>query len=208
MTQRRRFFPSRPVQQIPGRTVELAVQLSPQGQTATADSGSGSGGGSSSEPDVIGAGWLMSLAGGDSGMEEMEDGRWLIDGTSDMLTRRSIWEGVPDLNSYDMGIEGPGFRCVEIEMGHPPWETAALVGVLQGRNLPQARWEIAWDRPSSDDPSKSEAGHQALTAGNMVWMRFQVWDGESDWGTESLTATAYCGDQQVATLKLSLNTGY
>ena len=32
MTQRRRFFPSRPAQQLPGRSVELGLQLSKSGQ--------------------------------------------------------------------------------------------------------------------------------------------------------------------------------
>ena len=34
--QRRRFFPARPVQQVPGRRVELAVQVRKEGGEATA----------------------------------------------------------------------------------------------------------------------------------------------------------------------------
>ena len=201
---RRRFFPATPVQTVPGRAVELEMHLRPEPvQTPAADAPPDSGG---NEPDVIGAGWLMSLAGGDSGMGQMEDGRWYIYGHTNSMYRRSVWEGEPDVHEDEVvGIDGPDFRCVEMWMDQPRYSAAALVGVLQGRNLPDAHWEIEWDRPDGSDPSKSQAGHWARTAGNMVWVQFQPVDYEDESvRTENLFATAYCGSQQVAALLLTL----
>lgn len=53
MTERRRFFPARPVQQVPGRTVDMTGRLKPVPEVP-APAATGGGGG-----DVVGVAWLL-----------------------------------------------------------------------------------------------------------------------------------------------------
>ena len=85
MAPRRRFFPSTTVQKVPGRTVELEMQLRP---VATAPAP----GGGTGPANVT---WLphQSLWGVGRQTVFLGDGQWDINNGRGIP--RSIWEGVP-----------------------------------------------------------------------------------------------------------------
>lgn len=206
MTLRRRFFPSTPVQQVPGQSVKLEVQLRPEAPAAAPPAAAPAG---ECECDVIGAGWLISMTakGADMGAMELPDGRWVIGGYPvGPGTLTSYWEGVPEhFSDWGLPLEGPSFRCTRLELSSLPYSAPVIVGALQGRTLCGVRWQLVWDKPAEEDSQQSAFGHVAHAAGNMVWVhQFQGSDLWPDGDPELLTATAFCGGQQVAQLELEI----
>ncbi len=195
MAPRRRFFPSTTVQKVPGRTVELEMQLRP---VATAPV-------PAAAPAPANVTWLphQSLWGVGRETVFLGDGRWDINNGRDIP--RSIWEGVPG-NLDDVRPElSADFRCTEIEV-----VTTSLImarrdleyfGVIQGATLVDARWEFEWDPANVDDPSFSQRLHRAWAFGNVIRVLLTPTDGSLE-SRETLTARAYSGGAQVGELKL------
>lgn len=194
MTPRRRFFPSTTVQKVPGRTVELEMQLRP---VATAPVPA------AAPANVT---WLPHQSlweGVDRETVFLGDGRWDINNGRGIP--RSIWEGVPG-NLDDVRPElSAEFRCTEIEV-----VTTYLIeagrdleyfGVIQGATLVDARWEFEWDPANVDDPSFSQRLHRAWAFGNVIRVLLTPTDGSLE-SQETLIARAFSGGAQVGELKL------
>ncbi len=194
MTPRRRFFPSTTVQKVPGRTVELEMQLRP---VATAPVPA------AAPANVT---WLPHQSlweGVDIEPVFLGDGRWDID--NGWRIPRSIWEGVPG-NLDDVRPElSAEFRCTEIEVVTSKWiglgRDLEYFGVIQGATLVDARWEFEWDPANVDYPSFSQRLHRAEVFGNVVRVLLTRTDGSLE-SRETLTARAYRGGAQVGELKL------
>ena len=195
MTPRRRFFPSTTVQKVPGRTVELEMQLRP---VATAPV-------PAAAPAPANVTWLphQSLWYGVRRTVFLGDGQWDIN--NGWGIPRSIWEGVPG-NLDDVRPElSAEFRCTEIEVVTtyliPAGRGLEYFGVIQGATLVDARWEFEWDPANVDYPSFSQRLHSAEVFGNVVRVLLTPPDGSLE-SRETLTARAYSGGAQVGELKL------
>ena len=198
MAPRRRFFPSTTVQKVPGRTVELEMQLRPVATAAAPAPGGGTG--------PANVTWLphQSLWDGvERQTDFLGDGQWDIN--NGWGIPRSIWEGVPG-NLDDVRPElSAEFRCTEIEV-----VTSYLIeagrdleyfGVIQGATLVDARWEFEWDPANVDDPSFSQRLHRAWAFGNVIRVLLTPTDGSLE-SQETLIARAFSGGAQVGELKL------
>lgn len=210
---RRRFFPVTRVQQDPGTTVDVGVQLRPEGPAQASD-----GAGRAEQPgagectcDVIGAGWLMSLTrqGEDAGYGSRIDAGYPRWGPSQGIqSATTYWDGTEwpaeEAPPYET-LESDVWRCVALRLApEDTWPPPVMVGVLQGRTLCGVEWALNWTHESGSDPAVSANGHRASTAGNMVWVYMaQTWDAIH--GTpEVLTARAICGGTEVAQLTLEV----
>lgn len=195
MAPRRRFFPSTTVQKVPGRTVELEMQLRP---AATAPV-------PAAAPAPANVTWLPHQSLWDAYRETviLDDGRWDINNGRGIP--RSIWDGVPgDLDDVRPELSAD-FRCTEIEV-----VTTYLIeagrdleyfGVIQGATLVDARWEFEWDPANVDDPSFSQRLHRAWAFGNVIRVLLTPTDGSLE-SQETLIARAFSGGAQVGELKL------
>ena len=196
MASRRRFFPSRPVQQVPGRTVELEMQLRP---VATAPA-------PAAAPAPANVTWLPHQSLWDGVGRETDflgDGQWDINNGRGIP--RSIWEGVPG-NLDDVRPElSAEFRCIEIEVVTSYWielgRDLEYFGVIQGATLADARWDFEWNEPHLENPAYSKRLHRAEVFGNVVRVLLTPTDGGPE-SRETLTARAYSGGAQVGELKL------
>ena len=194
MAPRRRFFPSTTAQKVPGRTVELEMQLRP---AATAPVPA------AAPANVT---WLphQSLWDGvDRQTVFLGDGQWDIN--NGWGIPRSIWEGVPG-NLDDVRPElSAEFRCIEIEVVTSYWIEAGrdleYFGVIQGATLADARWEFEWDEPHLENPAYSKRLHRAEVFGNVVRVLLTPTGGSPE-SRETLTARAYSGGAQVGELRL------
>ena len=202
MAPRRRFFPSTTVQKVPGRTVELEMQLRPVA-TAPAPAAAPAPGGGTGPANVT---WLphQSLWDGvDRETVFLGDGRWDIN--NGWGIPRSIWEGVPG-NLDDVRPElSAEFRCIEIEVVTSYWielgRDLEYFGVIQGATLADARWDFEWNEPHLENPAYSKRLHRAEVFGNVVRVLLTPTDGGLE-SRETLTARAYSGGAQVGELKL------
>lgn len=198
MTQRRRFFPSSPVQKVPGAIAEFGMQLQPLAKAPAVAPALGG-------CDLYGAGWFSpAFAEGNEWVWEAQaDGGWGV--FSSWLT--SLWKSESGAEPAELGtrpVPSAAFRCVELQV--VPWVSyTPHVGVIQGVSMSDARWEAVWDKPSLDDPAISEVGSRFDTWGNVIIVRqFDTGSGGIDGmeGMETLTATAFCSGSAVATLVL------
>ncbi len=195
---RRRFFPARAVQQVPGETVEFGVQLRKQGAVAAVKA---------CECEVLGVAWFGTLtsAGADLSTSPDDDDPalvvahdWLPSWAADLTTKWVRPEGDdPDR----LPPEGPGTRCVAVRTDAS--ERAALFGAIIGAQLGAVRWVLRWDNPG-DTPARSGRGQEAVVAGNGLWIAITggLPDGPP---TETLTATATCNGSHVGTLTLTID---
>lgn len=200
---RRRFFPTTTAQAVPGRTVELEVQLRPRenGTSAISQDGGGEPGGD----DIIGAGWFSPVFDiwTTWSWALQPDGRWSIE--DEVIS--SQWEGDPGV--AELPVPTATFRCVELR-AHSDWHEGPSthhIGVLQGVAMSDVRWEASWDAPSSSDPSVSDAiGNRFTTWGNVIVVEQINTGGDGGPGgvnwTETLTATAYSGGSAIETIIL------
>ncbi|MDO5289353.1 MAG: hypothetical protein Q4F13_06925 [Pseudomonadota bacterium] len=196
--ERRRFFPARHVQHVPGQTVAMDVQLTPK---APAPAGG-------CQCDVVGAGWLASLTGDgfDVGWEQLPNGLWRVSGqTGSNHWSVSLWQGTPDtFDAYGFPLESPGFRCVDLTLDIYAWVVLpVIVGVLQGRTLCDAAWDVAWAQGAAGSAAQSIHGHRAHAQGNMLYVYPAKLQGDTV-TTDTLTARASCGGQTLDTLKLTI----
>lgn len=196
MAPRRRFFPSTTVQKVPGRTVELEMQLRP---VATAPV-------PAAAPAPANVTWLPHQSLWEGVVRQtvfLGDGQWDINNGRGIP--RSIWEGVPgDLDDVRPELSAE-FRCIEIEVVTSDWielgRDLEYFGVIQGATLVDARWEFEWYPANVDDPSFSRRLHRAEVFGNVVRVRLEPTKGGRK-SRETLTARAYSGGAQVGELKL------
>lgn len=197
MAPRRRFFPSTKVQTVPGRTVELEMQLRPVAKAAAPAAAAPST--PPGDNDIYGVGWFSPAFATWSFLTwSMEaDGRWLLHDEFENLLSR--WEGDPGL--MELPVPTSTFRCVELRSvanatGFP---LTYHTGVIQGASMADVRWEAFWDVPSGDPAVSASAGNSFTTWGNVIQVA-QVNTGME--GPETLTATAYAGSAVVGTLIL------
>ena len=220
--QRRRFFAARPVQQMPGQRVEVAVQVRKAEKVTVAEPPP------ATQTTLARAAWLLpqffdrpTYEFHESWGEQQTDGRWLIVGDTHSL--ESIWEGTPlqvDPGTGPLPIPGPDFRCTEITVAsnwQNSWPGRVFFGVLHAVNLTDVRWELQWDAEWSGaqnvygtvdfDPSDasfivSRNGHRASTWDTVVMVRVWPTGGGAD-ANDTLTAIAYSGATEVARLKFT-----
>ena len=202
MAPRRRFFPSTTVQKVPGRTVELEMQLRPVA-TAPVPAAAPAPGGGTGPANVT---WLPHQSLWD-GVERqtvfLGDGQWDINNGRGIP--RSIWEGVPgDLDDVRPELSAE-FRCTEIEVVTSDWielgRDLEYFGVIQGATLVDARWDFEWNKPFFENPAYSRELHRAEVFGNVVRVLLTSTKGGRK-SRETLTARAYSGGAQVGELKL------
>lgn len=194
MTPRRRFFPSTTVQKVPGRTVELEMQLRP---VATAPVPA------AAPANVT---WLPHQSLWEGFVPQtvfLGDGQWDIN--NGWAIPRSIWEGVPG-NLDDVRPElSAEFRCTEIEVVTSYWIESGrdleYFGVIQGATLVDARWEFEWDPANVNNPSFSQRMHRAWAFGNVIRVLLSATGGGLE-SQETLIARAFSGGAQVGELKL------
>lgn len=208
---RRRFFPATPVQTVPGRTVELEVQLRPEPVAKAATASTPGAGGAAAvtwlTPSLLGHPDLYSIDHGD-GVYELRSRPDGPAGPADMDgLEYSIWRGTPVsiVDDYVQALPGPDFHCTELELTTSvlPWDEATVIwsvyGVIEGANLSDAHWVCQWDLPSEDDPAVSERGNSVTTYGNLVLVTPHYTNGRQDY-LETLTAIAYSGGAEVGRL--------
>jgi len=234
MTIRRKFFPSKPVQTEPGRSVDVTVQLHRGGSVIAA-------------PCVIhGAHWSVTLPSGHIESEqwwEEEDTkeRWgLKEFQNGHLGRlEASYQGEPHQHFYtdidgiiqNQILEGPHFFCTHLKirranqwdwrLGHPaqPGQVAppVLLGTLLGSHMTDAHWTVTWYPAHPTDNGKSSFGDYHLTAGSALYV-YPVFkhtdEEEGEEGEEGeeeiltrLQATAFCGGKAVAQLTLHIAEG-
>ena len=202
MAPRRRFFPSTTVQKVPGRTVELEMQLRPVA-TAPVPAAAPAPGGGTGPANVT---WLPHQSLWDDVgrlTDFLGDGQWDIN--NGWGIPRCIWEGVPgDLDDARPELSAE-FRCIEIEVVTSEWigvgRDLEYFGVIQGATLADARWEFEWDKPHLENPAYSKRLHRAEVFGNVVRVLLTP-TGRGRESRETLTARAYSGGAQVGELKL------
>lgn len=205
MSERRRFFPATPVQRVPGRTVELEMQLRPEAPVVVPAPQPAPLG----ECDLVGAGWLLG-----SHLDSWYRDVLQVDALPDGRTRiwdawgetvDSLWVGEPahvDENGAARPIPGPGFRCVHVGVRDSEWAGLGSLfhAVLQGEGMTQAHWQFAWSGRAPGEPV-SPLGHVVTTWGNVLQVR-AVADETGSGGESLLTATAFCGGRPVDELTL------
>jgi len=228
MTIRRKFFPTRPVQTEPGRSVDVTVQLHRGGSVAPA-------------PCVIhGAHWSTTLPSGyveefwtpldRADAENAAQGDWDLEGLGNGRIGgfRASYQGEHHVHPYigDGGthqeqlLEGPHFFCTHLKISrayHWGWVLGqvvppVLLGTLLGSHMTDAHWTATWEPAHPTNSGKSADGDYHLTAGNALYVYpvFKNIDepGEEEGVITRLQATAWCGGKPVAQLSLHIHDGY
>ncbi len=223
MTQRRRFFPSTPVQTVPGRSVEFEMQVRPAGVvTAPAPTAPAP---EKPEPVPASATWLLPQA---IVLTPWHEGDWALDPSEEGAPFYDFWMRHYD-NNYDFKAKWKGTPHTLDQPNGPPLPSADFVcyevttsanyenlkglgnvffGVLQGTTLSDVHWELEWDRSSGFDAvdtryTVSVDGDRASTWGNIVMV---ILEPSTGWGVDGesadlkLTATAYSAGIEVAKL--------
>lgn len=208
---RRRFFPSSPAQALPGRTVELEMQLPKPAaaqpvQAVDAPAGGGS------------VGWLVPdlLTAAPEGLVSatLPDGRVSISGINygpDIADYRglidSIWSGAPPaLDDYGHARPwpAPGFVCQELDIDASAvaqWPSPTYIALLHGA----AEWSFEWDTPFVEDAAYSYPSfHFAQIQGGVMRVQLNFWDGSLAI-VQTLTATATQNGVAVAQLILRVH---
>ena len=205
MEPRRRFFPAKTVQTVPGRTVELEMQLRSLSEPVAAPAPSAPPG----ETDLLGAGWLLPTLADHVPLlsyELLPDGRHSLKDPEDWGLLNSIWAGEPvfEEEGIPRPIPGPGFQCVEVSVmtNHfVAWPGFTYFGVLQATTSTDVYWELEWSHPSLHDPLESDWGNKVQAYGNVVQVQLMR-NATGMSAEELLTARAFSGGVQVAELRL------
>ena len=201
MSERRRFFPATPVQRVPGRTVELEMQLRPEAPPPL--------------PPAVGvpaATWLPGRFttiwqnGGSPEISAEADGRTRI---HFWVGYQTWWVGEPMLvGGVPAPLPTPAWRCVQVDM-EPGWDESALYGVLWDAPA-GAEWVLAWDSPADPAPDLpllqgwqvSSLGDRARVDQALVTVVFVEGGGSS--GEAQLVARAMLGDTVLGELVLNV----
>lgn len=219
MSGRRRFFPAAPVQQVPGRTIELEMQLRPEAPVAAAPLPAPSGG---CECAGVVATWVD--------VPTPWAGDLIVEATGENATRvrQRGWRWDPQTEeSYEADITEyiyfGDWREVPIEEEGTPWARPSpdlmAAGVVHhiisdsnifgeygaqyraaifGQALCEPSWTFEWSAPSPDDPAYSAAGDRAQARGTVLLLSIDPY--AESYATVTLTAQARCAGQTVATL--------
>ena len=199
MSERRRFFPATPVQRVPGRTVELEMQLRPEAPAPL--------------PPAVGVPAATWLPGRFTAMWQNRDPPE-ISAEADGRTRihfwgyQTWWVGEPMLvGGVPAPLPTPAWRCVQVDM-EIGWGESALYGVLWDAPA-GAEWVLAWDSPADPAPDLpllqgwqvSSLGDRARVDQALVTVVFVEGDGSS--GEAQLVARAMLGDTVLGELVLN-----
>ena len=208
MSERRRFFPATPVQRVPGRTVELEMQLRPEAPVLAPAA-------PPPLPPAVGvpaATWLPGRFttiwqnGGSPEISAEADGRTRIHFWGEYQT---WWVGEPMLvGGVPAPLPTPAWRCVQVDM-EPGWGESALYGVLWDAPA-GAEWVLAWDSPADPAPDLpllqgwqvSSLGDRARVDQALVTVVFVEGSGSS--GEAQLVARAMLGDTVLGELVLNV----
>lgn len=224
--QRRRFFPARPVQQVPGRRVELAVQVRKEGVGATDVAATVP----QTEvawvsPAEALAGYLLRTETNDLEWEvlpEQWQGLTRVGPTWAPWRPHLVtgWRGVPwrkSAGDTPLPMTGPGWCCELIEctvsVFDPPGP-ACYMGMITGVTPDRVTWALNWQIEDGEaenlvpwdvgnttwGEAVSTGGHVARTAGCTVLV-YPHWHDGGTWGVEALTATAMVDGQAVGALR-------
>lgn len=193
MTERRRFFAGKSVQQVPGQTVGLTVRLRPTAAPAAA-----------AVADVVCTGWLVPWL--CAATPELFAVDVLPDGTTEIHgiyydpesgidyggLESSVWVGTPvalDGTGRARPIPGDGFACTELQINTTYYTT------YRGRHFmalaPGGTWQAEWDSATTD-PLVAASGHRAILAGSTLAVAALDTDTGYE-AIETLTARAYSG---------------
>lgn len=197
MTERRRFFPARPVQQVPGQTVGLQGRLRPVAAPAPVAQAAGGDVG-----DVACTGWLAPwLCGAEFlSVDVLPGGETEITGPWQGM-EVSLWQGTPlllDEAGFARPVPGGDFVCTEIQINSSLDADYREGGVMAV--APGGVWEFEWDAPSGD-PANSVGGRSVIVAGDVLAVVIPVTSSSSE-DIETLTARAFAGDALVMELVL------
>ena len=201
MSERRRFFPATPVQRVPGRTVELEMQLRPEAPVPL--------------PPAVGVPAATWLPGRFTAMWQNWDPPE-ISAEADGRTRihfggehQTWWVGEPMLvGGVPAPLPTPAWRCVQVDM-EPGWGEPALYGVLWDAPA-GAEWVLAWDSPADPAPDLpllqgwqvSSLGDRARVDQALVTVVFV--EGDDSSGEAQLVARAMLGDTVLGELVLNV----
>ena len=199
MTERRRFFPARPVQQVPGQTVGLQVRLRPVAAPAPVAQAAGGDAG-----DVACTGWLAPwLCGAETLTVETDGGVTEIFGPYRGMAS-SLWQGTPlvfDEGEFPRPIPGGDFVCTEMDINSSV-DAGYLGGSLMAVCTGGAVWEFEWSTPSVY-PATSMGGRKVIVAAGVLVVDIPITTTESV-TPETLTASAYADGELVMQLVLNV----
>lgn len=203
---RRRFFPSSPAQSIPGRTVELEMQLQKAAVQPVA----------AEAPVAAGActGWIvpwLAVAPADYlDVVAQPDGRTDVFGNGigamDVDYRpliSSVWRGVPaalDLLGRAVPAPALGFFCQEIDIS--TFYEYQFPGRYFMAMAPGGSWQASWDRPYDVGSPASSMGHRFEISGEALVVILSSTAGGDGSDVDVLTATALMPDGQETQLIL------
>lgn len=202
MAPRRRFFPSTTAQKVPGRTVELEMQLRPEAPVLAPAALVG----------VPAATWLPGRFttwwqhGAPPEISAEADGRTRIRFGG---LHQTWWVGEPMLvGGVPAPLPTPAWRCVQVDM-ELRWGESALYGVLWDAPA-GAEWVLAWDSPADPAPDRpllqgwqvSRLGDRARVDQALVTVVFAEGVGRS--GKAQLVARAMLGDTVLGELVLNV----
>lgn len=216
--QRRRFFPARPVQQVPGRRVELAVQVRKEGAAPAPPQAPVAGGAVSwVAPSPLIPKWVSTTTAAMDG----EPGRWMVSADmADLLFEGEVlpWPTVefpevgpggyrdePWWGEYGQQlpptIPSGSWRCTRIsyyEYGHRYY-----AGAYFGPGAERVQWELAWSSPGTV-PGSSSDGSMAVPYGAAIYVYPVLYELWSSIVPSTLVATAMLDGAPVGTLEFEL----
>ena len=192
---RRRFFPTKRVQQVPGRTVELELEIKPKVPGVVCPPGA-------CECDVDGVAWFGDWYATNS----MPEDTWRSGAYSAKGVAQGMYE--PDSATWQLGgrlvssytdINAPGEAEVVLNL----WRAVVL-----GRTLCDVQWTWSLNVPAfppSEGFSPWWDGIEVTEQAGSLLVRVgdgaeYPWDGQPWWA--ELTATATCAGEAVGTLVL------
>ena len=225
--QRRRFFPARPVQQVPGRSVELAVQVRKDGAApAPAPAPAPVAGGAVSwvAPSPLIPEWATTTPTAMDG----EPGRWMVS-LADMVDLLFEGEVLPwptvEFPEVDPGVGYRGepwwgeygqqlpptipsgsWRCTRISYGasrHNEYGYMYYAGAYFGPGAERVQWELAWSSPGTV-PGSSSDGSMAVPYGAAIYVYPVLHSLQSSIAPSTLVATAMLDGVPVGTLEFEL----
>lgn len=225
MTQRRRFFPARPVQQVPGRRVELAVQVRKEGAAPAPPQAPVAGGAVSwVAPSPLTPEWATTTPTAMDG----EPGRWMVSLADmvDLLFEGEVlpwptvefpevdpgvgYRGEPWWGEYGQqlppNIPSGSWRCTRIscemyERGEFAYEY--LAGAYFGPGAERVQWELAWSSPGTV-PGSSSDGSMAVPYGAAIYVYPVLHSSLFSIVPSTLVATAMLDGVPVGTLEFEL----
>ena len=224
--QRRRFFPAKPVQQVPGRRVELAVQVRKEGAApAPAPAPAPVAGGAVSwvAPSPLIPEWASTTPTAMDG----EPGRWMV--SADMVDLLFEGEVLPwptvEFPEVDPGvgyrrepwwgeygqqlpptIPSGSWRCTRISYYasvHNEYGHRYYAGAYFGPGAERVQWELAWSSPGTV-PGSSSDGSMAVPYGAAIYVYPVLHWLQSSIVPSTLVATAMLDGVPVGTVEFEL----